>query len=308
MEGGQFFTFLFLTVAGIFVLGTIFSGFFQVQTAEAAVVQRMGKFQRVATAGINFKTPWLDQIAGRIDLRVQQLALDVETKTKDNVFVKIPVSVQYHVLPDHVYEAFYKLANPRQQISSYVFNVILGHVPKMNLDDAFLQQSDIAVAIKQGLDDVMQTYGYAIDQALVTDIQPDDKVKAAMNEINAAQREQVAATARGEAEKILKVKQAEAEAESKALQGQGIANQRKAIIEGLKDSVEAFSRAVEGSTPRDVMMLVLITQYLDTMKEIGASDKNSTILMSHSPGAVSDLYKQMQEAVLVGQKIANNGA
>ena len=201
---------------------------------------------------------------------MQQLALDVETKTKDNVFVKIPVSVQYHVIPDHVYEAFYKLANPRQQISSYVFNVILGHVPKMNLDDAFLQQSDIAVAIKQGLDDVMRTYGYAIDQALVTDIQPDDKVKAAMNEINAAQREQVAATARGEAEKILKVKQAEAEAESKALQGQGIANQRKAIIEGLKDSVEAFSKAVEGSTPKDVMMLVLVTQYLDTMKEIGS--------------------------------------
>lgn len=245
---------------------------------------------------------------GAIDLRVQQLALDVETKTKDNVFVKIPVSVQYHVIPDHVYEAFYKLANPRQQISSYVFNVILGHVPKMNLDDAFLQQSDIAVAIKQGFDDVMRTYGYAIDQALVTDIQPDDKVRAAMNEINAAQREQVAATARGEAEKILKVKQAEAEAESKALQGQGIANQRKAIIEGVKDSVEAFSKAVEGSTPKDVMMLVLVTQYLDTMKEIGSNDKSNTILMSHSPGAVSDLYRQMQDAVLIGQKVANPGA
>ena len=122
----------------------------------------MGKFQHVANAGMNFKLPWLDQIAGRIDLRVQQLALDVETKTKDNVFVKIPVSVQYHVIPTKVYEAFYKLANPKQQISSYVFNVILGHVPKMILDDAFLQQSDITIAIKQGLDDVMQTYGYAI--------------------------------------------------------------------------------------------------------------------------------------------------
>jgi regulator of protease activity HflC (stomatin/prohibitin superfamily) len=292
-------------IVAILVLGTILSGFFQVHTAEAAVVQRMGKFQRVAGAGINFKLPWLDQIAGRIDLRVQQLALDVETKTKDNVFVKIPVSVQYHVIPDHVYEAYYKLANPRQQISSYVFNVILGHVPKMNLDDAFPQQSDIAVAIKQGLDDVMRTYGYAIDQALVTDIPPDDKVKAAMNEINAAQREQVAATARGEAEKILKIKQAEAEAESKALQGQGIANQRKAIIEGLKDSVEAFSKAVEGSTPKDVMMLVPVTQYLDTMKEIGANDRSNTILMSHSPGAVSDLYRQMQDAIMIGIKAAN---
>jgi regulator of protease activity HflC (stomatin/prohibitin superfamily) len=293
-------------IVGIFVIGTILSGFFQVHTAEAVVVQRMGKFQRVAGAGINFKLPWLDQIAARIDL-VQQLALDVETKTKDNVFVKIPVSVQYHVIPDHVYEAFYKLANPRQQISSYVFNVILGHVPKMNLDDAFLQQSDIAVAIKEGLDDVMRTYGYAIDQALVTDIEPDEKVKAAMNDINAAQREQVAASARGEAEKILKVKQAEAEAQSKALQGQGIANQRKAIIEGLKDSVEAFSKAVEGSTPKDVMMLVLVTQYLDTMKEIGANDRSNTILMSHSPGAVGDLYRQMQDAVMIGTKAANPG-
>jgi regulator of protease activity HflC (stomatin/prohibitin superfamily) len=155
------------------------------------------------------------------------------------------------------------------------------------------------------LDDVMKTYGYAIDQALVTDIEPDEKVKAAMNDINAAQREQVAATARGEAEKILKVKQAEAEAQSKALQGQGIANQRKAIIEGLKESVEAFSKAVEGSTPHDVMMLVLVTQYLDTMKEIGANDKSNTIFVSHSPAAVGDLFRQMQEAILIGQKAAS---
>ena len=296
--------FLYVVIA-LFVIGTVLKGFFQVRTAEAVVIQRMGKFNGVANAGINFKLPWLDQIAARIDLRVQQLALDVETKTKDNVFVKMPVSVQYHVIPEKVYEAFYKLANPKQQISSYVFNVILGHVPKMNLDDAFLQQSDIAIAIKEGLDDVMRTYGYAIDQALVTDIEPDEKVKAAMNDINAAQREQVAASARGEAEKILKVKQAEAEAQSKALQGQGIANQRKAIIEGLKDSVEAFSKAVEGSTPKDVMMLVLVTQYLDTMKEIGANDKSNTILLPHSPAAVGDLFKQMQDAVMIGHKAAD---
>src|SRR5579885_3250315 len=253
MDASQTLMVIFYAIVGLFVLGTVLSGFFQVHTAEAVVIQRMGKFLRVANAGMNFKLPWLDQIAGRIDLRVQQLALDVETKTKDNVFVKIPVSVQYHVIPTKVYEAFYKLANPKQQISSYVFNVILGHVPKMNLDDAFLQQSDIAVAIKQGLDDVMQTYGYAIDQALVTDIQPDEKVKAAMNEINAAQREQVAASARGEAEKILKVKQAEAEAESKALQGQGIANQRKAIIEGLRASIEQFQKVVGDASVSEVM-------------------------------------------------------
>src|SRR5580693_3161784 len=297
MDVSQGFAAFLYAIVAIFAVGTILSGFFQVRTAEAVVIQRMGKFLRVANAGINFKLPWLDQIAARIDLRVQQLALDVETKTKDNVFVKIPVSVQYHVIPEKVYEAFYKLANPKQQISSYVFNVILGHVPKMILDDAFLQQSDIAIAIKEGLDDVMKTYGYDIEQ--------DEKVKAAMNDINAAQREQVAATARGEAEKILKVKQAEAEAQSKALQGQGIANQRKAIIEGLKESVEAFSKAVEGSTPHDVMMLVLVTQYLDTMKEIGANDKSNTIFMSHSPAAIGDLFRQMQEAIMIGQKGAS---
>jgi regulator of protease activity HflC (stomatin/prohibitin superfamily) len=299
--------FVFYAIVAFFAMGTILSGLFQVRTAEAVVIQRMGKFLRVANAGINFKLPWLDQIAGRLDLRVQQLALDVETKTKDNVFVKIPVSVQYHVIPDKVYEAFYKLANPKQQISSYVFNVILGHVPKMILDDAFLQQSDIAVAIKEGLDDVMKTYGYAIDQALVTDIEPDEKVKSAMNEINAAQREQVAAQARGEAEKILKVKQAEAEAESKALQGQGIANQRKAIIEGLKLSVESFAAAVEGTTAKDVMMLVLVTQYLDTLKDIGAQSKSNTIFVSHSPASVGELFRQMQDAVMIGQTGAEAG-
>ena len=308
MEGAQAMSLVMAVIVGIFVLGTILSGFFQVHTAEAVVVQRMGKFERVASAGINFKLPWLDQIAGRIDLRVQQLALDVETKTKDNVFVKIPVSVQYHVIPDHVYEAFYKLANPRQQISSYVFNVILGHVPKMNLDDAFLQQSDIAVAIKQGLDDVMKTYGYAIDQALVTDIQPDDKVKAAMNEINAAQREQVAATARGEAEKILKVKQAEAEAESKALQGQGIANQRKAIIEGLQVSIEQFQKVVDGASSRDVMQLVMVTQYFDTLKSIGESDKTNTLFLSHSPGAVKEVSEQILESMVVAERAKGWGA
>ena len=305
MDASQGLSFVLYAIVAFFAIGTILSGFFQVRTAEAVVIQRMGKFLRVATAGINFKLPWLDQIAARLDLRVQQLALDVETKTKDNVFVKIPVSVQYHVIPDKVYEAFYKLANPKQQISSYVFNVILGHVPKMILDDAFLQQSDIAVAIKEGLDDVMKTYGYAIDHALVTDIEPDEKVKSAMNEINAAQREQVAASARGEAEKILKVKQAEAEAESKALQGQGIANQRKAIIDGLKVSVESFAAAVEGTSAKDVMMLVLVTQYLDTLKEIGAQGKSNTVFVSHSPAAVGELFRQMQDAVMIGQTAAD---
>jgi regulator of protease activity HflC (stomatin/prohibitin superfamily) len=244
----------------LLLLLTILSGFFTVDTQTAAIVQRFGRFVRVAGPGLNFKTPWIEGVVARLDLRVQQHDVQVETKTKDNVFVKIPVAVQYHVLPDKIYEAFYRLSLPEQQIESYVFNVVLGHVPKMNLDEAFEQQSAIAIAVKQELDEVMAGFGYGIVKALVTDIVPDDKVKLAMNDINAAQREQVAANARGEAEKILKVKQAEAEAASKALQGKGIADQRKAIIDGLRESVELFQRGVEGATAKDVMAMVLMTQ------------------------------------------------
>jgi len=239
----------------------------------------------------------------KVDLRVQQLDVKMETKTKDNVFVSIPVSVQYHVLPDRVFEAYYKLSDPKEQIASYVFNVILGHVPKMNLDEAFEQQNAIATAVKQELDGVMAGFGYGIVKALVTDIIPDPKVKAAMNDINAARREQEAANARGEAEKILKVKQAEAEAQSKQLQGQGIANQRKAIIDGLRESVETFKAGVEGATAKDVMALVLLTQYFDTLKEIGAAAHSNTILMPHSPGGMIDFYEQIRNAVMMGDVV-----
>jgi regulator of protease activity HflC (stomatin/prohibitin superfamily) len=294
--------FLFGVVV-LFAIGTFFSGFFTVPTARAAVVQRFGRFVRVAGAGLNFKLPWIEKVVAKVDLRVQQLDVRMETKTKDNVFVAIPVSVQYHVLPDRVYEAFYKLSDPKEQIGSFVFNVILGHVPKMNLDEAFEQQNAIATAVKQELDGVMAGFGYGIVKALVTDIIPDPKVKAAMNDINAARREQEAANARGEAEKILKVKQAEAEALSKQLQGQGIANQRKAIIDGLRESVETFKAGVEGTSAKDVMMLVLLTQYFDTLKEIGASSQTNTILMPHSPGAMVDFFDQIRNAIVLGNVI-----
>ena len=287
----------------LLALGTLFSGLFTVPTAKAAVVQRFGRFVRVAGAGLNFKLPWIEQVAAKVDLRVQQLDVKMETKTKDNVFVAIPVSVQYHVLPDRVYEAYYKLSDPKEQIASFVFNVILGHVPKMNLDEAFEQQNAIATAVKQELDGVMAGFGYGIVKALVTDIIPDPKVKAAMNDINAARREQEAANARGEAEKILKVKQAEAEAQSKQLQGQGIANQRKAIIDGLRESVELFKAGVEGATAKDVMVLVLLTQYFDTLKDIGASAHSNTILMPHSPGALAEYFDQIRNAVVLGDAV-----
>jgi regulator of protease activity HflC (stomatin/prohibitin superfamily) len=297
-------TAIFLGIVFLLGLGTLLSGFFTVATARAAVVQRLGKFVRVAGPGLNFKVPWIEKVVAKVDLRVQQLDVKMETKTKDNVFVQIPVSVQYHVLPDHVFEAFYKLSNPSEQIASYVFNVILGHVPKMNLDEAFERQNDIAIAVKQELDGVMEGFGYGIVKALVTDIIPDPKVKSAMNDINAARREQEAAQAKGEADRILKVKQAEAEAQSKQLQGQGIANQRKAIIDGLRESVETFKQSVEGATAQDVMMLVLLTQYFDTIKELGQSSQTNTILMPHNPGGMTELFNQLREAIVVGGAVS----
>jgi regulator of protease activity HflC (stomatin/prohibitin superfamily) len=291
-----------LAVVALILLTFILGSFFTVSTAEVAVVTRFGKFLRIAEPGLNWKMPYIDTVSGIVSLRVNQINLTMETKTKDNVFVTIPLSVQNRVRPEKVVDAFYKLANPSQQIQSYVEQVILGHVPGMTLDEVFASQSSIALAVKKELDSDMAEFGYEIVNVLVTDIVPDAKVKSAMNDINAAQREQVAANARGEAEKILVVKKAEAEAESKALQGQGIANQRKAIIEGLQTSVEQFQKAVEGSTSKEVMQLVLVTQYFDTLKSIGESDKTNTLFLSHAPGAVKDVADQILDSMLVAER------
>ena len=292
---------ILLLLVGFIVLLTILGSFFTVSTSQVAVITRFGKFLRVAEAGLNWKTPYIDKVAGLVSLRVNQIALTMETKTRDNVFVTIPISVQNRVRPERVYDAFYKLSDPVAQIKSYVEQVILGHVPSMTLDEVFASQSSIAAAVKQELDADMAAFGYEIVNVLVTDIIPDSKVKSAMNDINAAQREQVAAQARGEADKILVVKKAEAEAESKALQGQGIANQRKAIIEGLQSSVEQFQKAVEGATAKEVMQLVLVTQYFDTLKSIGENDKTNTLFLSHSPAAVKEVSDQILESMLLAQ-------
>ena len=239
-----------IIILAFVVAAVCISSFYTVSTAQVAVITRFGKFLYVANPGLNWKWPFIDMVAGRVSLRINQISLTMETKTKDNVFVTIPISVQNRVRPEKVFDAFYKLSNPAQQIQSYVEQVILGHVPGMTLDEVFASQSGIAAAVKQELDADMAAFGYEIVNVLVTDIVPDAKVKSAMNDINAAQREQVAANARGEAQKILVVKQAEAEAESNALQGQGIANQRKAIIEGLQSSIEAFQRASAAPPPQ----------------------------------------------------------
>jgi regulator of protease activity HflC (stomatin/prohibitin superfamily) len=287
-----------LAILALILLYLILASFFTVNTAQVAVITRFGKFLRVAEPGLNWKRPFFDSVAGIVSLRVNQITLTMETKTKDNVFVTIPISVQNRVRPEKVYDAYYKLADPSAQIQSYVEQVILGHVPGMTLDEVFASQSSIAAAVKQELDADMSGFGYEIVNVLVTDIVPDAKVKSAMNDINAAQREQVAANARGEAEKILVVKKAEAEAESKALQGQGIANQRKAIIEGLQVSIEQFQKVVDGASAKEVMQLVMVTQYFDTLKSIGESDKTNTLFLAHSPGVVKDLSDQILQSMV----------
>jgi regulator of protease activity HflC (stomatin/prohibitin superfamily) len=294
-----------LIVVAIIVLILIFGSFFTVRTAEVAIVTRFGKFLTVANPGLNWKLPFFDSVSGVVSLRVNQITLTMETKTKDNVFVTIPISVQNRVRPEKVYDAFYKLSDPKAQIQSYVEQVILGHVPGMTLDEVFASQSSIAAAVKQELDADMATFGYEIVNVLVTDIVPDSKVKAAMNDINAAQREQVAANARGEAEKILVVKKAEAESESKALQGQGIANQRKAIIEGLQVSIEQFQKVVDGASAKEVMQLVMVTQYFDTLKSIGESDKTNTLFLSHSPGSVKDVSDQIMQSMIIAERASS---
>lgn len=287
----------------LFVLSIVFGSFFTVETSQVALVQRLGKFARVAGPGLNWKTPFLETVVSRMSLKVQQFDVQVETKTQDNVFVQIPVSIQYKVMPDAVEAAFYKLSDPVKQIESMVYNVVLGHVPKMKLDDTFLNQADIASDLRDNLDASMKEYGYSIVKVLISDIVPDAKVKAAMNDINAAQREREATVSRAETNKLLLVKQAEAEAESKRLQGEGIANQRKAIISGLKDSVEDFAKAVQGSTPQDVMQLVLMTQYFDTLKDIAANDRSNTVLIPHTPNMLTDLFGQMRNAIFAGTEL-----
>ena len=281
-----------LAVAALIVLILIIKTLYTVRTYTAGVVERFGKFARIEQAGLHVLIPFAENVYF-VDLQVKQAQFSVETKTRDNVFVQIPVSVQYQILPDKIYDAFYKLSAPQKQIESFVFNSILGHVPKLTLDETFEQQSGISVNVKTELDATMSGFGYNILNALVTDIVPDSKVKDAMNDINAAQRAQVAAQARGEADKILKVKQAEAEAESKALQGKGIAAERQAIIDGLRASIENFRESVPGATAEDVMALVLLTQYFDTLKDIGTKQGNNTIFLPNSPGAANDFMVQI---------------
>ena len=286
-----------LIIVLVAVVITIFSCAFTVEQQTEAIIERFGKFARTAGPGLNFKIPFVERVARRMSLRILQITVSVGTLTSDKVSVEVGVSVQYHVLAGKVFEAAYKLNNHISQINSFVFDVVRATVPKMKLDDVFEKKDDIAVQVKTELSDIMEQFGYGIVKALVTDIEPDTKVREAMNQINEAQRLRVAANERGEAEKILKVKAAEAEARSTELQGVGMANQRRALIDGLKDSIADFKDAIDGTDSSAVMNLVLLTQYFDTLKSMGDNGAN-TVLIPHSPGGLSDFSDQMRNAML----------
>lgn len=274
-------------------------GCLQVDQSTVAIKETFGRFDEVLDPGCHC-LPWCfgRQVAGLLSLRVQQLDVRCETKTKDNVFVNVVASIQYRAMADKASDAFYRLSNTREQIQAYVFDVIRASVPKLILDDVFEQKNDIAKAVENELEKAMSAYGYEIVQTLIVDIEPDAQVKRAMNEINAAARLRLAANEKAEAEKILQIKRAEGEAESKYLSGLGIARQRQAIVDGLRDSVLNFSNNVPGTSSKDVMDMVLITQYFDTMKDIGASSKSSSVFIPHGPGAVKDIASQIREGLL----------
>ncbi len=282
----------FLLIPIIFIAVVIlFSSFFIVKQQTAVAIERFGKFHSIRGSGLHMKIPIVDRIAGRLSLKIQQLDVIVETKTLDDVFVKLKISVQYVVLKDKVYEAFYKLEYPHEQITSYVFDVVRAEVPKMKLDDVFVKKDDIAIAVKTELQEAMFDYGFDIIKTLVTDIDPDAQVKEAMNRINASEREKIAAQFEGDAARILIVEKAKAEAESKRLQGQGIADQRREIARGLEESVEVLNKV--GINSQEASALIVVTQHYDTLQSIGEATNTNLILLPNSPQAGSDMLNNM---------------
>ncbi|MGB1207477.1 MAG: SPFH domain-containing protein [Chitinophagales bacterium] len=291
--------FLFTLIIPILIFLSLV--FFTVKQQTAVIIERFGKFQSIRQAGLQIKIPFIDRIAGRLSLKIQQLDVIVETKTKDDVFVRLKISVQYKVIKDKVYDAFYKLDFPHEQITSYVFDVVRAEVPKMILDDVFLRKDDIAIAVKAELNEAMMEYGYDIIKTLVTDIDPDAQVKEAMNRINAAEREKVAAQFEGDAQRILIVEKAKAEAESKRLQGQGIADQRREIARGLEESVEVLNKV--GINSQEASALIVVTQHYDTLHSIGEATNSNLILLPNSPQAGSDMLNNMVASFTASNQI-----
>ncbi|NML57561.1 SPFH domain-containing protein [Chryseobacterium cheonjiense] len=299
---------LFLVPIIFIGLIILFASFFVVKQETAAIIERFGKFQAVKHSGLHLKLPIIDQIAKRLNLRIQQLDVMIDTKTLDNVFIKMKISVQYQVIRTQVGDAYYRLENPENQITSYVFDVVRAEVPKLKLDDVFVKKDDIAIAVKGELQEAMQSYGYDIIKALVTDIDPDEQVKHAMNRINAAEREKTAAEYESEAQRIRIVAVAKAEAESKKLQGQGIADQRREIAKGLEESVRMLNNVEINS--HEASALIVVTQHYDTLHSVGSSNRSNLVLLPNSPTAASnmlnDLVVAMTAANTVGEVTKGN--
>lgn len=296
-----------ILIIAIFIL-SFFGLWFIVRQQTAVIIERLGRFQSVRNSGFQIKIPFVDQIAGRVSLKIQQLDVAVETKTKDDVFVKLKVSTQYVIIKERVYDAFYKLDNPQAQITSYIFDVVRAEVPKLRLDDVFEKKDDIAIAVKAELKDAMNEYGYDIIKTLVTDIDPDEQVKQAMNRINASEREKIAAQYEGDAQRILIVEKAKAEAESKRLQGQGIADQRREIAKGLEESVNVLNKV--GINSQEASALIVVTQHYDTLNAMGTSNKSNLILLPNSPSAAGDMLNNMvasfSAANIIGEEMKKN--
>ena len=287
-------------IFGVLILFFL-TGIFVVKQQTAAVIERFGKFLAIRQSGLHFKIPLIDKIAGRISLRILQLDVIVETKTKDDVFVKLKVSVQFKVIKEKVYDAFYKLDNPADQITSFIFDVVRAEVPKLILDDVFIKKDDVAIAVKSEIQEAMTEYGFQIIKTLVTDIDPDAQVKESMNRINASEREKVAAQFEGEAQKILIVERAKAEAESKRLQGQGIADQRREIARGLEDSVKVLNGVDINS--QEASALIVVTQHYDTLQSVGSASNSNLILMPNSPQAGSEMLNNMVASFTASNQI-----
>jgi len=270
-----------------------FCCFVCVRTQEVGIVEDLGQFKKLIDPGLHFILWPIQSVSGTLSLRIQQLDVFCETKTRDNVFVNVAVAVQYRVITESAYDAYYRLSDPRGQIQSYVFDVVRSTVPRMELDEAFASKSDIAVAVMEQLQSVMRTYGYEIMNTLVTDMSPDSRVKASMNEINASKRLKEAASHKAEADKVQQVKAAEADAEAKYLSGLGVARQRKAIVQGLQASVNEFSGDVSGVTPKDVMDILMLTQYFDTLSAVGCQN----MILEHEPASVVNISNQISRSV-----------
>ena len=274
---------------------------FIVKQESAAVIERLGKFHSVRHAGLHLRIPIIDNIAKRLNLRIQQLDVIIDTKTLDNVFITMKVSVQFQVIRNQVADAYYKLEDPYNQITSYVFDVVRAEVPKLKLDDVFVKKDDIAIAVKAEIQEAMQSYGYDIIKALVTDIDPDEQVKHAMNRINAAEREKTAAEYESEAQRIRIVAVAKAEAESKKLQGQGIADQRREIAKGLEESVRMLNTV--NINPEEASALIVVTQHYDTLHSVGANNRSNLILLPNSPMAASNMLNDLVVSMTAAKKI-----